>query len=122
MFKFFSHPKRNVAQKAVDKHLGYDEKDDITNFERELYDANRINIEYVLEVLSSTNECLNTLVEKSKELTKKLESYNILKNQVGNLLPYIDTGTFSEFCETDDYGCIISDIISKLDKMEENKK
>lgn len=118
--KIFSHPKRSIAQKAVDKHhMGYDEKDDIINFEEELYDANRINIEYVLEVLSNTNEYLNTLVEKNRELTKKLESYNILKNQVGNLLPYIDTGTFTEFCETNDYGCIINDIISKLDKMEE---
>lgn len=122
MFKFFSHPKRSIAQKAIDKHhMGYDEKDDIINFERDLYDANRINIEYVLEVLSNTSEYLNTLVEKNIELTKKLESYNILKNQVVNLLPYIDTGTFSEFCDTDDYGCIISDIISKLNKMEEKK-
>lgn len=95
MFKFFSHPKRSIAQKAVDKHhLGYDDKKD---------------------------KYLNTLVEKNKELTKKLEDYDALKIQVSNLLPYIDTGTFSEFCDTDDYGCIISDIISKLDKMEEKK-
>lgn len=96
--KIFSHPKRDIAQKAVDKHhLGCDkEKEELTNFE-------------------------TVLSEKNKKLNEKIKSYDALKAQVSNLLPYIDTGTFTEFCETNDYGCIINDIISKLDKMEEER-
>lgn len=121
--KIFSHPKRDIAQKAVDKHhLGYDkEKDKTINAEKELSDSNKYAIDCMFDALNNTNKYLSQLFEKNKELNEKLESYTTLKAQVSNLLPYIDTGTFMEFCETDDYGCIINDIISKLDKMEDDK-
>lgn len=117
--KFFSHPKRDIAQKAVDKyHLGYNK---VVNIEKGIIDSNKDAIDYMFDALTNANKYLNQLSEKNKELNEKLESYTTLKAQVSNLLPYIDTGTFMEFCETDDYGCIINDIISKLDKMEDNK-